>query len=371
MIFYYIKIPGYLSVLIFAILLSNSIYSQQEEKPDTVGIRGFNWFAYPFIFYTPETSLAFGAGGVVSFKLSDKFGSKPSNVTASGFYSINNQYDFTLIPEVYFSEDKFKVWFKFNYGKIFDRFYGVGNSSPEIENDRYFQENFIFNLKLLTKAFSEELKLGIIYEYRYMNVADKLGNPFLESGLLPGSDGGTTSGLGFVATFDTRDNIFYPHSGGYYEFSITSFQKKIGSDFNYNKYVFDFRRFIELSKRHILALQAYMMIETAAPPFYDLALLGGDKLMRGYINGRYRDRNYYVLQAEYRMPLIWKFRLVFFGGVGDVSQNISTFTISTVKPTYGAGVRFRLDELEKLDLRLDVGFGKGTHGFYFSINQAF
>jgi len=317
--------------LLLILLLTQLAYAQEkEELPDTIGVGGVNWFAYPFIFYTPETSLAFGAGGVVSFKLSDRFGSKPSNVTASGFYSINNQYDFTLIiPEVYFNEDRLKVWFKFNYGKIFDRFNGVGSSTPQIENEKYFQENFIFNLKLLTEAFDDELKLGAIYEYRYMNVADKLGNPFLESGLLPGSEGGTTSGLGFVATFDSRDNIFYPHSGGYYEFSVTSFQEIIGSDFNYNKYVFDFRRFIELTQRHILALQAYMLIETAAPPFYDLALLGGDKLMRGYINGRYRDRNYYVIQAEYRMPLIWKFRVVFFGGVGDVSKNLSTFNNKT------------------------------------------
>jgi Omp85 superfamily domain len=360
------------TLLLFLAVNNNYLFAQEEEElPDTIGVGGVNWFAYPFIFYTPETSLAFGAGGVLSFKFSNRRGLKPSNITGSGYYSINNQYDFTLIPEVYFNEDKFKVWFKFNYGKIFDRFYGVGSSTPNIDNNKYFQQNFIFNLKLLTEVFDEELKLGAIYEYRYMSVADKLGNPLLESGQLPGSEGGTTSGFGFVTTFDSRDNIFYPHSGGYYEFSITSFQKKIGSDFNYNKYVFDFRRFFELTQRHILALQVYMMIETAAPPFYDLALLGGDKLMRGYINGRYRDRNYYMLQAEYRMPLVWRFRLVFFGGVGDVSENLSTFTISTIKPTYGAGVRFRLDELEKLDLRLDVGFGKVSHGFYFSINQAF
>jgi len=62
---------------------------------------------------------------------------------------------------------------------------------------------------------------------------------------------------------------------------------------------------------------------------------------------------------------------VFFGGVGDVASGVSKFTISAIKPSYGAGTRFRIDELQKLDLRLDVGFGKNTQGFYFSINQAF
>ncbi|RKY91825.1 MAG: hypothetical protein DRQ01_07095 [Ignavibacteriae bacterium] len=371
MLFTYL-IRNSFKTLLLILLLTQLVYAQEDEDlPDTVGVGGINWFAYPFIFYTPETDLAFGAGGVISFKFSDEPQLKSSNVTASGYYTLNNQYEFTLKPEIYLNEDKFKAWFKFNYGKVFDQFYGVGNSTPEIENDKHFQENFIFNLKLLTEAFQDELKIGAIYEYRYMDVTDTRGNPFLESGLLPGSKGGITSGLGLVATWDSRDNIYYPHSGGYYEFSVTSFLKKLGSDFNYNKYIFDVRRFFELSSSHILAVQVYLMIETASPPFYDLALLGGDRLMRGYIMGRYRDRTYYVLQAEYRTPLWWKFRLVFFGGVGDVAPGVSKFTISTIKPSYGVGIRFRLDELEKLDLRLDVGFGRGTDGIYFSVNQAF
>ena len=48
----------------------------QDEDPDTLGIGGFNWFAYPFVFFTPETNWAFGAGGVISFKLTDKKKSK-------------------------------------------------------------------------------------------------------------------------------------------------------------------------------------------------------------------------------------------------------------------------------------------------------
>ncbi|MCH7722691.1 MAG: hypothetical protein IIA49_06670 [Bacteroidetes bacterium] len=63
--------------------------------------------------------------------------------------------------------------------------------------------------------------------------------------------------------------------------------------------------------------------------------------------------------------------MVLFGGVGDVAPGVTKFTISTIKPSFGAGIRFRIDELQKLDLRLDVGFGRDTQGFYFSINQAF
>ena len=356
--------------ILITIIFNHLIYCQ-EELEDTVGIRGINWFAYPFIFYSPETNWAFGGGGVISYKFSDRIGSKPSNITASGFYSINNQYDLNLFPEFYLNEDKQKLWFAVNYSKLFDRFYGIGNSTSEIKNDKYFQQNLAFKFKFLTEAFVNALKLGLIYEYRNMSIPDKRGNPFLESFGLIGNEGGKTSGLGIIATWDSRDNVYYPHTGGYYEFSFNSFQKKIGSDFIYNKYTFDFRRFFSPFNQHVFAIQTFFMIETGSPPFYDLALFGGDRLMRGYITGRYRDRNYYVLQAEYRTSPLWKFRFVFFGGVGDVAPGISKFTISTIKPTYGMGIRFRLDELEKLDLRMDVGFGKETSGIYFGVNQAF
>lgn len=359
-------------MLLFLFTLNTDYIFSQEESPDTVGVGGVNWFAYPYAFYSPETSLAIGAGGIISFKLSNKFISKPSSVTASGYYTINDQYDITIQPEVYLFEDMLKIWSKFNYGRNFDFFYGMGNSSPEIENDRYLQENYLVQLKIQPKLFDERFNLGINYEFRKMNVADRKGNPLLESKAYTGSEGGTTTGLGLVLSWDSRDNIFYPNTGGYYEVNGSNFIEFLGSDFSYGKYVFDFRRYFSIAANHIIAIQTYSMIITGSPPFYDVALLGGDRLMRGYLFGRYRDNTYYTVQAEYRVPnIVWRFGLVLFGGFGDVAPKLSKIEIATVKPTYGFGIRFRFDELQKLDVRADLGFGKGTSGIYFSLNQAF
>ena len=344
----------------------------QEEKSDTVGIGGFNWFAYPFAFYTPETSLAVGAGGIISYNFSEKLESKPSSFTASGYYTINNQYDFTAISELYFFDDKYKLWAKFNYGSIFDYFYGIGNKTVEIDNDYYLQDNVLFQVKFQPKLFDDRFNFGLIYEYRKLSIGDKNNNPFLEDENIQGVNGGKTAGLGFVASWDSRDNIFYPHKGGYYELSVTYFQKKYGSDFSYNKYQLDLRRFFKGFNDHVLGFQAYLMHLNSYPPFYDLALLGGDRVMRGYLYGRYRDKNYYTFQSEYRIPVVyWRFGLVLFGGFGDVASDLSRFQISTVKFSYGLGLRFRFDELQKLDLRGDIGFGKKTIGVYFSVSQAF
>jgi hypothetical protein len=58
--------------LLLALINNQPIFSQIEKsdstvshKPDTVAVRGVDWLAYPYIFYSPETNLAFGGGGIV------------------------------------------------------------------------------------------------------------------------------------------------------------------------------------------------------------------------------------------------------------------------------------------------------------------
>jgi hypothetical protein len=175
--------------LFVAILLSLTtvhLVFSQSEKPDTVGIGGAEWFAYPYIFYSPETSLAFGGGGIVYFILSDRPNAKSSSITPSFYYTVNGQYDVTLIPEIYLFEDKFKIWSKLNYSSYFNRYYGVGNKTAEIENDKYLQDNIQAQIKLHPKLFDERLNIGINYEIRNMSVVNKKGNPFLEDTALIG-----------------------------------------------------------------------------------------------------------------------------------------------------------------------------------------
>ena len=57
--------------LLIILITAQPIISQTEKsdstivnKPDTVAVCGFDWLAYPYIFYLPETSLAFGGGGI-------------------------------------------------------------------------------------------------------------------------------------------------------------------------------------------------------------------------------------------------------------------------------------------------------------------
>jgi len=355
--------------IIISLLLINLgiIYAQESDTSDAKGI---SWFPIPFAFYTPETNWAFGAMVITSFKLSNQPGNRPSTVAALAFYTLNSQYEFSLSPEIYFNNDKYLIAAELDYAKVIDKYYGLGNDTEEIDGPNYESRNSLLFLKLQTDVL-HNLKLGTVYELRYSNVVDVMQNPFLTSGEVFGIEGGLTSGIGIILSYDNRNNIFYPTNGNYYEIAVAVFSKILGSDYSYNKTFINLKKYLGIAENQVVALQMYYNFVGGSVPFYDIPRLGGDEIMRGFFSGRYRDNHYFATQAEYRIRVWWRFGLVGFAGVGDVASDITKFEISKIKYSIGGGIRFRIDEKELWDLRIDIGFGNNTDGFYLNYNQAF
>ncbi|WP_231959448.1 hypothetical protein [Nonlabens sp. Hel1_33_55] len=100
--------------------------------------------------------------------------------------------------------------------------------------------------------------------------------------------------------------------------------------------------------------------------------MGSSEIMRGYREGRFIDRDLVAAQAEYRKTFKdSRIGAVAFIGTGNVYRNIDEFQFKDLKPNYGFGVRYKLDESENLNIRLDWGFGRGTNEIYLGIAEAF
>ncbi len=187
---------------------------------------------------------------------------------------------------------------------------------------------------------------------------------------MSGRNGGQLIGLGTDLVWDSRDNIFFPNSGGYQYFKIV-FYPGI-SDNIFSLLELDVKGFIAFAPDHVLAVNFYVQSAIGDTPFYKLPALGGQKRMRGYFNGRYRDNFYGMMQMEYRQYFWKRFGFVVFGGLGNVSDNILDYSFNNLKVSYGAGLRFMLNQKEKVNLRMDIGFGSdGNRGIYFGFQEAF
>jgi outer membrane protein assembly factor BamA len=173
-------------------------------------------------------------------------------------------------------------------------------------------------------------------------------------------------------TYDSRNNAFAPDRGSMLQFYFDQFAPIFASNYLYTTYILDLRRFVRIYKDQVLALQAYGMFNNGEVPLRSLAYLGGSSLMRGYYEGRYRDKNAGVLQAEYRVPLFWRFGAVGFGDIGNVGPELKDVNLQHFKYSYGGGLRVALNQKEKLNLRLDYGLAKGgSNGFYLQLGEAF
>jgi hypothetical protein len=365
--------------LFVVILLLSGFMSASAQVPaavkDTVEFKSLSLSGYPYVFYSPETEFALGGALVGTYRETEGSELKPSNVTLSGYYSVKDQYDLYLVPELFFEGGKYYLTGFLDYARMVDKFWGIGNSTPDIPDAGHIRAYFALNVDFEFEI-GEGLRLGANYDLNKTDVTDKQTNPFLLSDTVAGSNGGFSSGVGLAFSYDGRDNLFWPLSGGYYKLSTLQCMKWLGSDFSFNRIIVDLRQFVGLGAASVLGLQVYGSRVAGSTPFYQMPLLGGGYIMRGYYLGRYRDAYYLAGQAEYRLMFAKRWGAVAFIGAGEVGSKPSSFQLTHFKPTYGFGLRFALDPKEKLNVRVDICYGRDTEGnklqgVYFNVKEAF
>ena len=325
--------------------------------------------AFPVIFYSDETRLAGGGGAQVMFgEQNERFS---SSAGLMGFYTQNKQYIFIIAPEIYLKNDSYKITGYFGYSYFPDTFFGIGNNTKKDDEENYTGRLYKIN-PVIQKKIIPNLFVGVQYDYTYGKVFKTEDGRQLESGWVPGSEGGRASGFGVNATWDSRDNNLYPVSGSFHQFTASSYGSALESDYTFNSYLIDLRHYRQIFGKHIIAFQGVTSINTGCPSFQflnEVSSLG--KYLRGYTNTRFVDKNVVAFQTEYRMPLYWRFGLVAFAGLGQVADKIEKMEFSEFKPSGGLGLRFALIPDQKVNLRIDMGVGKDDGSFDISIMETF
>lgn len=346
------------------------IFSQAvEEEKETKKKAG--WIALPVIYYTPETSLAFGMGAMYYFRLSGQDAKqRPSSVRTLMVYTQKKQWMIIFSPELYLKNEQYCLQGNFMFSKFKSKFWGVGPYTPSENEEDYAYRVTDVSVKFQKRIFSK-LNFGLQYEHQNNNIIEVKRRGLLETGQFLGSDGAKVSGLSLLANWDSRDNIFSPSNGSFCQCAVTFFRRTVGSDYHFDRVNLDLRSYFRLLTSHVLAIHGFFNFTSGDVPFQMLSFLGGPMIVRGYYQGRYRDKHAVVFQMEYRMPLWRRLGIVGFTSFGDISDKISRFVLTNFKVTFGTGIRFALKPEEKLNLRFDIGFSKESMGVYFTLIEAF
>ncbi len=357
-------------VVCIIILLGLGAVSGKTQAPaDSSGSSSL--IALPLVFLTPETSWGFGAAGVYTFRLpGEPAQSRPSQLQLGGAYTLENQILAYLPFQLFWQGERYNAYGELGYYRYTYFYYGIGNGFESYEGELFDLAFPRVRLNLARRALGRWY-LGLRYWLDDNSVSGFEPGGLLEQNAPAGSSGGLVSGVGPLALLDQRDNVFYPTSGPYLEAAVLHNAAWTGSDFAFTKVTVDARQYWSRDSSSVFALNAYLEFNAGQPPFTHLALMGGTRRMRGYYEGRYRDRHLMVLQGEYRFPLFWRLKGTVFGGLGNVAGELSGFRLDNTRYTLGAGLRFLLLPEERAHVRLDYGFGNNTSGFYLTVGEAF
>ncbi len=340
-----------------------------QEKPAKTN----QLLIFPVITKSIETGWSFGTVGAFVFKPSAKDTiSRTSNLEILGLYSTKKQLVTAINGSQYFGRERYILNEQFSYSSFPDKFWGLGTTSPDTAEEAYKFRQYYIYIHLL-RRIANHFFIGLLYEKQKVWDVEYTSGGIFDKQNIVGRKGYNIDGVGTSLTYDSRNNAFQPDKGIFGQLYFNHFDKFWGSDYNYNNLVVDLRTYLPLRNTQVIAMQLYSFNNTGKEvPIRSQASFGGASRMRGYYEGRYKDQEQFIFQAEYRFPLYKRFRGVVFGGTGSVASSFDKYALNDLKYSYGAGLRFALSKKEKLNLRIDYGIGQGkSSGFYIQLGEAF
>ncbi|HET8858427.1 MAG TPA: BamA/TamA family outer membrane protein [Marivirga sp.] len=370
--------------LVLFLLGSHLSYSQNFVKKyfnnlinDTSDISKPQFLIYPTLAYSPETSWEIGLSSLLVYYAKQDTSNRLSEINGFTFFTLENQYGLWFDHAIYSDQDK---WFflgrlRFQSFPLF--YHGIGNDTPEDYIARV-DANQIFIKERVLRKVKKDVFIGLEMDYQRLSsvnfVPAEGANGIQELPL--GSQGSTNLGFGVGLVHDNRHNVLNVRKGLFSELALLHYNPSWGSTFEFTTIITDTRIYRPIGEKNVFAAQLLGQFNSGDVPFNQLALMGGESIMRGYYYGRYRDRNQVAAQIEYRfLPIPFSFTdrigAAVFAGAGKVFPELNNFDLSNIVVSGGAGIRFLLFPKKDIYTRFDVAFTQEGPGFYLFIGEAF
>lgn len=341
-------------------------------------VSDLHFLMVPSISVTPETSWSFGVAGAYYFTAKGQ--NKLSDIGFDGAYTLNHQWNVNVNSTVFFGgNNRWQLWTRVGYRNFPDYYYGIGNKKDKLLSSpvRYDSDNAYLTLQpqyYVDRHWSVGGNLVMYYDNAHTGI------PLSDYGLdhVYGlNEQLLMMGFGFIASYDSRNEIYYPSGGLFAKAVLTYYESLLNPQYRMGKLSLDFRHYLTLYRQLVFAYQFRSeMTFGRAVPYQMRAVLGGMDLVRGVRRGMFSDDAYLALQAELRFP-VWRIISgTVFAGVGDV-YNFSDWIWVMPKIGYGVGLRCAINK-SKVNIRFDVArnnvntsWKKDGWNFYLTVKEAF
>ncbi|CDA78344.1 putative uncharacterized protein [Bacteroides sp. CAG:530] len=372
---------------------TTTILTKKELHRQRVAQRNFHYNILGGPSYTPDFGFLIGGSALMTFRMNPQDTTMRRSVIpmALAFMFEGGGLNLMVKPQLFFKDDKFRIFGVLNYKNTRENFYGIGyNTNKNYERSdstsQYRYSGFQVNPWFLFRMGKSDIFFGPQIDISY----DKLSDPAkhlpqqADYAAAGGDENGYknfSSGIGFLLSYDTRDIPANPYRGTYVDLRGIMYQKWLGSDKNFYRLELDYRQYKSVGQRKVLAwtLQSKNTFGRHIP-LTKYALSGTPFDLRGYYMGQYRDKSSHVALVEYRQMFntdrsTWLKRItshlgyVAWGGVGFMGPTPGK--IEGVLPNAGLGLRIEVQP--RMNVRFDYGrnFVNKQNLFYFNMTEAF
>ena len=368
-----------LSWLLFATLFiwAFSLEAQETEKDSVFDASSKTFLTLPLIINNPAFQTGFGAVPMYFFNFDKEDEvSPPSMASVIGLYSTNKSYVLLGSGRFFWDQDKNRASIAFGPTRVnYDFEYEIEGEDIQLVYSEL--RTFIlleYSRKIIGDFYLGALYLGTQTNYRFDQGSDEQ-NEFTER-LFEENDitDNFISSIGLNFSFDNRDYVYYPTQGSSFSIRPKIFRSWLGSDNDYLDTDFNATYFKSWTYKNVLGISLAGGIASGDVPFDGYQTYGTRNNLRGYPGGKYRGKNMFALQAEYRRIIYDRWGAVAFAGAGSIwgnDQEEESFERNWL-PSIGLGARYMVSKEKRINIRLDYAFGvDGNQGLYFGIMEAF
>lgn len=339
-------------------------FSESNKKP--IGRKmDFSLIGGPF--YSSDSKFGIGivAAGAYSTAPDDSL-TCPSDMALSFKATTAVHFELSLEGVHVFPHDRYRLDYNVSFSSIDTKYWGIGyEMCSNNSNESKYKYLASHAEALFAIRFGKNIYMGPLMTFDYVN-ARAFHKPELWYGLPHRT---FNYGIGASLRYDTRDNLTATKKGVLIRFDQTF-------DFGWmgNKYPFKINEctvawFQPVWKGCTLASRLHWRITWGETPWGLMSYLGGSETMRGYFEGRYRDKGAADLCVELRQHVWRRNGVVAWAGVGSIFPRITSIHFNRLLPNFGFGYRWEFKR--NVNVRVDIGFGKHERGLFFGINEAF
>lgn len=318
--------------------------------------------------YTPETSVGIAVMMAAQYKTDKKDSLLPvSNAAIYASTALTGFYGIGISNTTIFPHDRFRLALKASFSSRPNKYWGIGYEAGN-NKDNYTEFVQLTEKMLADFAVNLNGKLFVglcaqIHNVQSRKIDTAGGKPLMQPEKILGI------GAGPFIVYDTRDFIPNAYKGIYVRLGYRVFPSFFGNKAVFSQYDVQFDWYKKLWKGAVLATDLYGEERAGEVPWSLMAEAGGSNRLRGYYEGRFRDKSYLAGQIELRQKIYNRSGMVAWIGGGNVFHEFKELALDQSLISYGIGYRWEFKK--RVNIRLDYGRGKDQSGFYFGINEVF